>query len=247
MNENEELLVLIRDESINYNNASTFHEKMERINNVLQIKIRAKSQFNSKDLDIFLDVKKFLKDYTFSIEEGKHGYDKFNFDSIYFYLNQFNEEEQISLAKYFMRILSLNGFEKEYIVVDEHLKILEIKHCLKNRPMLHVIKLFYLITTYNVWSISLTIFLIIIIVSILILPAPEWIYPIFDIKTTQLCNNIYFNNLFNFVGSILKVNNKFEIEPINLLGISVLILGKLFIIIFVINILIKEFTNKIKY
>jgi hypothetical protein len=243
----DELLALIKNETINYNKANTFHEKMERINNIIQLKIIIISDSNLSDLDLFIDVKRFLKDYTLSIEEGKHGYDKINFNSIYSYINHFKEEEQLSLIKYFMRILYLNGFEKEHIIVEDFKKNLEIKYYLKNRPYLHLIKIFYLLTTYSLWSISITIIIIILIVSILILPSPNWITPIFNIKTAQLCSNNYFNNLFNFVGSILKVNNSFELEPRNILGITVLILGKLFIIIFVINILIKEFTNKIKY
>lgn len=247
MTNKEELLELIRTETGSYNNANTFHEKMERMNNIIQIKGSLISSGDLTTNELYQDVKRFLKDYTLSIDEGKYGYDSLDINPIIKYLDYFEQKEQIALAKYLMRILYLNGFEAEYEKIETYKNRIEINYCLSNKPYLHLIKILYLFTTFNIYTIGGTVLLIILGASFLFLPAPEWSSPIFNIDTLPLCKNVFLNNLLNFIGSILNVHDGFKINPLNSTGIIVLILGKLFIVIFVINILVKEFNNKIKF
>jgi hypothetical protein len=244
---NDELIKMIENEREQYLIASSYHDKMEIMNSIIQIKRRLLSNGCTSNLELFLDVKRFLKDYTLSLEEVKHGYDGLDFDTIFIYFNMFDEPEQLSLAKYFIRILYINGFEKELKKVEDFKRSLEIRYYWSNKPLSNFLKLLYLLTTYNIWTIMLTMAIIIVLSSILILPSPDWMIPIFNTKTLHLSSSIYFNNLFNFIGNILGVNEAFKIEPLGLLGMIILIFGKLFIIVFVINILIKEFTNRFKY
>jgi len=241
----EELRNLIEKEQQVLNSINSQNDKMEHINNIIQIKLQIKNKFPQERIDIYTDLKEFIKSYLFSREENKFGYDKLDFSLIYKYINELNLNERVNILKFTHRLLVQNSYEEESKEIETKLNHTEIKYCLKNNFLKNFFKLFYLLSTYNIFTIVTIIFFIIFIGWLMLLPAPGWSVQIFKTEMSNYSNNIALNTLLNMLNGLLEIDNNFKVIPINIFSAFFLLVSKFFIIIFVINILIKELTNKI--
>ena len=240
----EDLLKLEKEEREALKNLNSHHDIMERINNIIQLKIRINNT-SDKPIDLYLDLKHFIKAYILSTEEGKYGYDEINLTRILDYTNYLNDEECLSILKYLMRLLYLHGFDEEYKTVEKAHKKKEIRYLVKYKLLNNPFRLFFLLSTYNTTVILSIILLTVIIGWGILLPAPSWSTPLFETNLSRFSGNNLFNVLLNLVSEILHMNKDFKIIPLNTFGSLILIFSKLFIILFVVNILIKELNNKL--
>jgi hypothetical protein len=242
--EKNSLIEIIKEERIKFHENTSHHAKMEILNNIIQIKRRLLIDFN-EELDIYLDIKKFIKEYILSIEEGRYGYDIIRVKRILEYIGFVKNEAKVSLFYFTKRLLIHYGFDDEFKVIETSMKKIEIKLLFENFRFSKLFKLFYLISTYNTITILLVIFLIILVGWIIILPAPEWSNVLFKVEIANYTEELWLNYLLNYIGGLLKINNQYKIMPINPIGVIILAFGRIFVVLFLVNVLLRELNNKL--
>jgi hypothetical protein len=226
------------------NEAQTFLEKFEFQNNLIQLKLST-GQVKHKS-DIYLDIKHFIHFYIKSLDERRNNYDELQIKKIYDYLKDLSSEEKIKLISYLIRQLKIHGYDELIERCELDLRKEKFQHYCKKFSVRHLLSIIYLATTYNVLTILISVIGIYIVGVLLLLPAPNWSPELVRIEYHQYTDFFLVNHLLNVGGSILDLSDDFKVVPLNTGGFFLCFLGKLACIILVVNILIKQFEERIK-
>lgn len=242
----DEIIKLISDEISQLKTASTNGEKLDRINNILQIKLN--SEIDELKSDIYIDVKNFINYYIIALEEKKYFYDEFDSNKINDYLKLFELKQKCSLLKFTIRHLKIMGFEDKIKEFELALHKNEFLIEWKNFGIKNFFKVIYLATVYNYITILSALALCFILKAVIYLPAPAGWPVLFDLHYYKLNDNKFLNHLGNILLSIFDVQELPSfVTPLNIWGSVLYVLGKCFFILIVINILIDQLTKRFKF
>jgi hypothetical protein len=224
--------------------ASTNYEKMELINAILQLKLSLGS--DSYKEEIYVDIKDFINYYIKALDERKYQYDVLNHEKIFYYLEKVELLKRINLLNYLIRNLKLNGYEDSIPESEKLLKKSELLCSLTAFKRKNIFKVLYLITTYNVWTVLLSFFVLFAISALLLLPAPSWSTALVTVEYHQYSSNFRFNHLLNVMAGPFDISDQFKVLPLNWGGFLLCISGKILFLTIIFNVLAKHLEEKIK-
>jgi hypothetical protein len=242
----DDLIVLILAEEIQAETAITYCEKADRINNILQLKIE--SQIPELKADIYINVKKFINYYINSTEEKQFNYDEFDRNKIYNYLKLFDVEQKCSLLHFTIRHLKSIGLEEKVKYFELELSKAEFLKEWKCIGFKNIFKIIYLATVYNNLTILIAIVFCITLKAIIYLPAPDGWPVLYKLHYYSLNDNSVLNHFGNVILSIFDIQEDPSfVKPLTTWGAILLVLGKCFFILIVINILIDQLKQRFKF
>lgn len=103
--------LLINSEKERINKSTTNYEKLNHLNNYIQLKINCEKY--KTDVTIYGDIKDYLVCYYRASEEKVYGYYDVTKDKILDKINIVNLSEQINLLNFIQRIIKLDGQERD--------------------------------------------------------------------------------------------------------------------------------------
>ncbi len=220
---------------------SNNHLKAGLYFSIIQIK-KDNPSLSSDVNSIYLDAKRFISIYIQSIDERDLGYDIIDINKLKKCINICgNKHEQFLLSQNSYRILKAKGFEEES---KQMKKIVNSKktELLYERPYYlgKYIRILFHLSTYNLFSIISTIFILFLISLIVLLPAPYKSWEIYNVTYHSYSDSFLANHIINLLSNIFGIKNSFNIETNSIFGILSIIAIKLFYIVFIVNYLYKK-------
>jgi len=233
---------LILKEREHFNTASNNYEKLNHINNVINLKLMLT---DGNDPTIYGDIKEFLELYVKSTEEKAYGYYELDQKKIFKLVSLVSIEQRINLLNYLNRILKLNAVENNYKWVNKELRRIKLLFFWENRSIKNIIKLIYYLATFNILTLLLTIFILYLFYSILLLPAPYNDFVVFKSVFVNYSNNKILNNFLNTSMSFCNIESTFKINPINFRGVVLELFIKLSLFVLVLGFLTEELKKRL--
>lgn len=222
--------------------------KSNILNNIIEIKLNENQLINHKN-HISVDIKKYLISIIDVAELGPIKYDEIRERKIKELINRLGSNEKIYYLNFLIRQLQKSSFENEIKTFQK----LRIKTILTNSisdifNFKSIIKIFIYFPLYNLLTLSITLFIIAIISSLIILPSPFSFMEMFNFKIeyTKLCENKIFNHFINVFSSLIGVNEDFKIKPQNAFSAISIMIGKIFIFSYVIIFIFNKFSDYLK-
>lgn len=222
--------------------------KSNIFNNIVQIKLNEPDLINHRN-HISIDIKKYLISLIDLAELGAINYDQIKERKIIELLNQLNSKEKLYYLNFLIRQLQKSSFEDE-IKKFQKLRIKTIllsssKDIFNYKSIVNILIYFPL---YNLFTLSITLFIVALISSLILLPAPIDLISIFNFKIVnqEICSNHIFNHFINVFSSLIGVNEDFKIKPQNEFSMIALMTGKIFLFSYVIVFIFNKFSEYLK-
>ncbi len=222
--------------------------KVNILNNIIQFKLN-EIKFQNFNHNLSIDVKYYFNSLIELAEMGPNNYDTISLDRIDELLQKINYNDRIIYLNYFIRLLEKGSFKNE---LKEFQKIKNqeiVKNSIKNFLNINSIwKLFIYFPLINIYSLFLTLFIILVIINLILLPAPFEFMEIlnYDLSYLELSDNFFLNHSINITSALIGANPNFKITPLDITSIILLVIGKLFIYIYVISLVLGKLTDLIK-
>jgi len=228
----------------NYEAARTFYEKLNHINNIIEIQVI--SSIYQGNPTIYGDIKTFILCYINAIEEKAYGYYELNREKLMKKVNLVDLKEQIGLLTYFQKTAKSVGLDETYPWVTNELKKREIQLCIKEISLKNFFKLPYYIATYNLFALLISILSLYLIYSIFLLPAPFKSMIAFRSSFVSYSKNDFVNHFLNTLMSFCDVNSDFKANPLNWKGVLLEIFMKIALLILILGYLTEELKKRLQ-
>lgn len=206
---------------------------------IMNIKREYPNVVNSKN-SLYLDVKRFISAYLRSKRIKDYGYEDYDLNIIKGYImeSDFNDEQKVKLLIYTRYILSSLSYEYNWI--NKLIKVSNFKLAAKK----HKLKCILLASSWNTWTLLLSVLLIFSIECIMLLPAPvEWM-AVCTITSVKYTDYNFINHVLNVISLHFDcIDNSANIE-FSSWGIIGLVLWNLLYIIVCVNFLFKNLFSK---
>lgn len=227
---------------------TTYSGRSNILNNIVQLKLSEPNLNNYKN-HISIDIKKYFISLIELAELGPIKYDEIRERKIIELLCHIENKEKIYYLNFLIRQLQKSSFEDEIRKFQK----LRIKTILLNsskdffnfRSILNILIYFPL---YNLFSLTITLFIVAIISGLILLPAQISCMSIFNFNITyqNICSNFNFNHFINIFSSLIGVNEDFKIRAENVFSMFALMIGKIFLFSYVIVFILNKFSDYLK-
>lgn len=239
MNFHENLDVLYSKLKNETNNVT----RLSILNDIIELKHHFPEK--SHETNVYQDFKIFITHYIQIINLERFGYDEFNFDHIKKKIDYLPLSERIKIISFLKKNLKHEGFIVESDLVEKYHRKTNLQSLLKNASIKSIWKIFFHASSYNLFSLLLTLLGLILISSIALLKSPFNWMAIFEVKVDHYSNFGIVNNALNILSYISGFEGQFVAKPINSGGVIVLIVTKLLYLIIIVNFIIKEIQKKL--
>lgn len=234
----------IKEEEEKIKSYSSSYEKLNIYNNIIQLRGISPDEGIRKPL--YSDIKNYLRHSILAIEEPLQGYYEIKQKKIETIISLVSIDEQLSLLNFLVRELKRNGYEEKFDWLSLLIKKRKIKQIWKRPSFRNFFLLLKELSTYNIFSILISILIIFTLYSILLLPAPSENWVCFNSKFNHYSDNKIVNHFINTLTSFCSIDNDFKSNPINIRGVLIEISFKLIVIVLILNYLLEELKSKIK-
>lgn len=231
---------ILKIEIDNLNSCKTANEKSNILYNIIKLNIR-----NSCKTDHYKNIKSFIDNYVESIKSADYGYDNFNYNKIEQLIISLTPDEQISILQYMISVTSreLPEYDRSWFVTRKHKS--EIDSILSNRKYKSFPKIILLYFGQSVQRLLLGLFILFFITSFILMPAPTNTFAVLNVTLEQYNENQFYNHLLNIFSLFANLENGLKIYPNNWFGLLLIISGKLFFVVFIINFIYYKISDKI--
>lgn len=199
-----------------------------------------------KDMKIIFEL--YAKIYSFR----SYSYNEVSIETFSKLTSSFDCHRNKELYEYLAIKLIQEGNDEKIDEIQKHIRGLEIS-CLcdniKNRKSItyNLLNLLLKLSAYNLWTLLLTCVMYVLLASVIYSPAPyPWMQAL-ELKFTTFNGNNFFNSILNTLAHIFNLDNKMKVTPTNWRGVILLVVGKSFFILVIINYVVKKIMNKIKF
>ena len=160
-------------------------------------------------------------------------------------LEYLNYEEQISALNYAISVTvrELPEYDKDWFI--EKKRDAEVNHIFKNRIYNQYFKGIMFYFAHSLKRLMIVILIFFAMVISILLPATEGSFILFRITYDNYSNNFIVNHLLNVITHFAGIDNEFKVEPVNWLGVLLLVSAKLFFVLIVVNFVYRKITDKL--
>ncbi len=168
----------------------------------------------------------------------------FSKDIIKNILTDISDDKKLSLYYYLLRQLKINYFSNDEIIwCESEIKKIELAKlfCSNN-----FIKMFFILTSYNVYTLIISLLCIIFIINILFLPEEILGITLFKITYEHYYDNFILNHILNVNNYLLNFSNgSFKVVANTIIGFFTLVVIKIIFYIVIINYIVKQILRKV--
>lgn len=199
-----------------------------------------------KDMKIIFDL--YSKIYSFR----SYSYNEVSIKTFSKLTANFDCHRKKELYEYLAIKLIQEGNSEKIDEIQEYIRNLEIS-CLwddikKGKSIIcSLLSIILKISAYNLWTLLLTCIIYVLLASVIYSPAPYAWMQVLELKLESYSDNNFFNRILNTLAHIFNLDNKMKITPTNWKGVFLLVVGKAFFILVIINYVVKKIMNKIKF
>lgn len=222
-------------------------KKVNHLNNIIKIK---KSLYLGIEYEknVYEDIKNCLTEYINSINETSYQYDFFCKKTIKNLLKDLSYDKQIGLYTFLIRLLKINcHINDEIIWCESQIKKIELNKLWSSPNLFNFPKIFFLLSSYNIYSLLISLLLMLILINILFLPESYIGFKLFNvIYENYYKDNFILNHIVNVNNYLFNFSNgNFKIECNDLSSLLILVAIKLIFYLIIINFIIKEISRKV--
>jgi hypothetical protein len=185
---------------------------------------------------LYLDIKRFISFYIRSKRVKDFGYEQIGTERLKEYLRCpcLSVEQQISLLTLTENLLNKSGYDSSWITPI--IRKTRLKYAFKKNKVKYAL----LLSSWNIWSIFISILFMFFMECIVLLPAPfQWMV-ICDFEKQQICENETLNHLLNVITLHFDcVSNSASISFTSC-GLIVLVVWSLLYMVVGVNFLFKN-------
>jgi len=203
---------------------------------------------NEKQHSIYTDIKTFIKHYAKLVETNKYGYDALCYDKVFSIVDLLPYNERISLLNFLIYTITREYPEFEIETIQSKIKKVKIEKVCNEKKLYK--KILQTPNAVLIWSslrvstLLATLLLFVMVVYIVLLPAPTLFRPLFEITYVSYSDNFYFNHLLYVLSLFTSVDGS-GVKALNPLGLIGLMIGRIIFILLVVNFIYKKITDKI--
>lgn len=209
-------------------------ERAEMLYAVIGIKRRYK-ELEKYERPLYLDVKQFITSHLDSFHTEDYGYDIPNNEKVIEAINSLPLNEQLAMCRYADKLY--DGYSYDTSFLDK--RINKLRMCLawkEHRYLSFLLRL----SAHNIWSLLASYLLFLIIVYLILLPAPfEWM-GVLQIDLYDFGLSPFKNQVMNTLALITGGEFAPRIIPYGLRGMLLIILGNITFYLLIGNFVVKK-------
>lgn len=187
---------------------------------------------------LYLDVKSFITQHLKSFDIEDYGYDIPNNNKILIAIQSLSMKEQLAMYRYANKLYEDCGYETDFL--DE--KINKLRMCIawnEHRYGAFLLRL----SAYNVWTLLFSYLLFLVIVFLILLPAPyDWM-SVLQIDSYDFGFGSLKNHLMNTLALFTDGDYSPDVTPCGLRGLLLVILGKITFYLLIGNFIVKKLSD----
>ncbi len=231
---------IIKEEYKKLSHSKSESEKSNILYNIVKLKVKI-----SQSDGLYKDIKQFVDSYIETIKLADYGYDNYNYSKIEQLIDPLPSNQQISILQYITSVTSreLPEHDRTWFITRKHKS--EIKQILESKNYLQYPKTVFLYLGQSITRLLLGLTLLFVITCFILLPAPIDSLAIFDITYENYSQYSLINHIMNVLTLFADIENDLKVEPLSLIGLIVIIIGKLLFISFIINFFYFKISDKI--
>ena len=216
---------------------STAREKAEKFYAIIGIKGKNTSLERYRQT-LYIDVKQFVTQHLNSFDTEDYGYDIPNNDKLLEAIGVLPEKEQLAMCRYASKLYENCGYETSFL--DKRTNCLRIKIAYKeHRYLSGLLRL----SAHNLWTLLGSYLLFLVVVYVVLLPAPyDWM-GILQIKLHDFGLGPFKNQLMNVLALVTNGDYAPKIIPYGLRGMSLVIFGKVLFYLLIGNFVVKKLSD----
>lgn len=159
------------------------------------IKMKYKWRLVDLNQSLYLDVKKFVQAYITASDSQDYGYDEINITKITDVCSYLEDEQQLAILYLTRRLFYTRGYDQD-IIYSEIVKV-DKRVSFANRQYWRWLRL---LLSQNFTRLLIVYILYVLLIFIVLLPAPfEWM-GCFDVQFKDYCENSILNHVANGLG-----------------------------------------------
>ena len=190
---------------------------------------------------IYIDIKKFIKNYFDSVEEKDHGYDFIDTKKI---INSVEAEyvpsARLELYSFTIRLIKSKNQDELVDEINKKRILTKFEFILHKKSIFKYPEGVFLISSYNIFTIAISLFLLSLVGVIIVQEAPLKYFELFSFEYENFCKIDPVNQFLNIIAKPLGLADKFKIIPLNVSGVFLLITFKLIYLSIVVNFLYEK-------
>lgn len=234
------LIIEILNNAYNAISDSDTNKNYEAYFSIIQIK-KENIELTDSQQSIYLDIKYFIDNYILSAGFRDYGYDNLDLDKIYFAINSENSiEAKYELINHTIRKLKFYSYDDLADEIKTKKLKLKLDLVLKQKHILKYFEALLILTSFNLLSIFISLFLLLLISLALMQNAFFEIFEFYEYTYEPFSKNHYINQLLNIIAKPIGLAENFKIITLNEISIILLIFLKLLYLLIVTNYLYEK-------
>jgi len=240
---NNELIEIVRREYERLKTSTNPNEGVNILNNLIVIK------HNNPQIilenTIYVCIKMLINKYVELVKINDFGYDLFCFSKLFKVISFLNYKEQLSILNYLFSILDKEfpQIEKECLI--HFIKIVKINKIINEKEYKNFPQALLLYSSLDIISLLISLFLFILLVIIILLPAHFESMELFKIKYESYSDSFIINHVLNVLTLFGNIKNGLVVTASNTLGVILQLSGKTIFILLIVNFIYKKISDKI--
>lgn len=200
--------------------------------------IYAKHKYGIDDYkqSLYLDIKKFVQSYITAADNEDYGYDEIQLSKIEEVVKLLEVKQRLSILCLVRRLFVMRGYDTDdlsFIITKT-----EISASFAAHSWFRGIRIWL---GASLLRVTLVYLFYVIVLCLVLLPAPYRWMGLFEVTMNQYCSNFFFNHIANVLGLISGSDDiSPTIIPANFVGMVVFSLSKLLFYLIFINYILKK-------
>jgi hypothetical protein len=192
--------------------------------------------------EIYARIKQLLKYAHENAMENRFNYDHISVENLKTCVSYLENEKRTNIFNYIKSFSKQTGLSTVEKWSENELQLIEIEHAKKS---CNYLKLLVLLSSKSKGSILLTFFGVYICVVIALLPSPCDGMLIFKFNCVDYSSNPIVNHLINALSVLFNISGSHNFEPVNGVGVTVIVIVKLFFFLYVMSFLFEKLKMKV--
>ena len=221
-----------------YNQLKAYQYKAN--SQILYNLIQVKSQLRLPNYkrSLYLDAKKFVEAYIKSADNQDYGYDEILISKLLSSISTLEDKQQLSILYCARRLMGMRGYDTDSLLCE--IRKIERVVAWKGNWYQKIYAICLWLSA-RWWALIVSYVIYVIILALVLLPAPfEWMQ-MFEIEFRQLDSNSAINHIMNTLGLVSGNEDMTPpICPIGIRGMAVYLIGKLLFFLIIANFVYRK-------
>lgn len=232
-----EIKTFIQSQYGDFYSNNSIEKKVQILSVIIDSKIDSNDQtiVNLKN-SLYLDLKRFVSLYLRNKRRKDFGYEDYNKNLLLEYVKcpWLTIEQQFRLLSYTQYLLETLSYESTWLNI--HYRKLQLELAKEK----NIVKYILLLSSWNIWTIIISIFILYFIECLILLPAPFHFMEWYSLQKVTLSSNCFINHLVNVLSLHFSCIDNSAKVSFTAPGILALVCWNLLYIVVGVNFLFKN-------